>query len=338
MILTAHELSKSFHSRKKGKRVTVDAVRSIELAVEEGEIFGFLGPNGAGKSTTVRMLGTLLSVDNGEVFIAGYDLRRQPFEVRRRIGYVSQAGGADRAATARENLLLQARLHGLPDAEARRRTDAVIVDLEMGSFADRMTGTYSGGQRRKLDLALGMVHRPGLLFLDEPTTGLDPVSRANLWEQIRLLRKSGTTVFLTTHYLDEADSLCDRVAIIDNGTLVAEGSPTQLKRRISGDVVTLSVNHAPDAAERAALLLESEPFVRNVGRIDEKIRLTVDNGEEALPSILRRLDAAGLAVVSISLARPTLDDVFLTVTGHSLDDPSITLSDSPAAQAVAASH
>lgn len=324
-IIKAEALKKSFHSRKKGRDVTVEAVRSINLTVEEGEIFGFLGPNGAGKSTTVRMLSTLLPIDDGRVTVAGYDLARRPVEVRRSIGYVSQAGGTDRTGTARENLILQARLHGIAKDEAKRRAAGLIETLEMASFADRFAAGYSGGQRRKLDLALGMIHGPAVLFLDEPTTGLDPVSRAQLWERIRELKRLGTTVFLTTHYLDEADALCDRVSIIDHGAIVAEGTPSELKRRIGGDVISLAVNHVPDAPRRAEALLRGSEWAREVSEVDGKIRLTVDNGEEALPAVLRVLDAEGLGVVSISLARPTLDDVFLTVTGHSLADSSATL-------------
>ena len=318
-MIEAHGLSKSFMARRNNRRYKVDAVREVELRVEPGEIFGFLGPNGAGKSTTVKMLSTLLAPDAGQIEVAGFDLRKEPVEVRRHIGYVSQAGGTDRWGTARENMVLQARLYGIAQREARERADALIESLEMEEFADRRASGYSGGQRRKLDLAIGMVHRPELLFLDEPTTGLDPVSRAQLWERIRGLRSAGTTIFLTTHYLDEADQLCDRVAIIDRGQIVVDGTPSHLKRKLSGDVVTLRTAIRDDIDSLARELLEPIEQVREIASgPDGTLRLTVHNGEEAVPEILRRLSSNEVGVTTISLARPTLDDVFLKLTGHSL--------------------
>lgn len=317
-IIEARNLSKSYPARGRKRGETVNAVKHIDMNVADGEIFGFLGPNGAGKSTTVRMLATLLPPDEGSVEVAGYDLTREPTEVRRRIGYVSQAGGTDRWGTARENLVLQGRLHGLASPEAAARAQALIRRLQMEEFADRRASGYSGGQRRKVDLALGMIHRPSLLFLDEPTTGLDPVSRAQLWDQIRRLRGAGTTVFLTTHYLDEADQLCDRVAIIDKGEIVAEGSPAALKRKLSGDVVTLTTSYG--GSEAAHGLLEALSIVKEVivGR-NGTLRLTVNDGEQAVPEILKRLGGEEIAVSSISLTRPSLDDVFLKLTGHALE-------------------
>ncbi|MEO6891539.1 MAG: ATP-binding cassette domain-containing protein, partial [Ktedonobacteraceae bacterium] len=232
-IIEIQDLWKSFRVRGKG----VEAVRGIDLRVEEGEIFGFLGPNGAGKTTTLRVLATLLPPDKGRAIVAGHDLLREPARVRASIGYVGQAGGADGMASGRENLVLQARLYGMTKDAATKRAAELIADLEMAPFADRLARTYSGGQRRRLDLALGIAHRPALLFLDEPSIGLDPQSRAHLWEEVRKLHASGTTIFLTTHYLEEADSLCDRLAIIDDGKIVAEGTPTQLKQQIAGDVI-----------------------------------------------------------------------------------------------------
>ncbi len=233
-IISVQGLRKSYKSRGKKKGGTVEAVKGIDLTVQKGEIFGFLGPNGAGKSTTLKMLSTLLAPDGGKATIAGFDLLAHPARVRRQIGYVSQAGGADGSATGREDLMLQAQLFGLSEEKARRRANELITALELEPFVDRFSRTYSGGQRRKLDIALGMVHQPAVLFLDEPTTGLDPVSRAQLWSQIRQLRSQGTTVFLTTHYMDEADVLCDRIAIIDKGRIVAEDSPSGLKRQHLG--------------------------------------------------------------------------------------------------------
>jgi ABC-2 type transport system ATP-binding protein len=294
--------------------------------VEEAEIF-FLGPNGAGKTTTLRMLATLLKPDGGEAVVAGCDLLREPARVRERIGYVSQTGGASDEATGRENLVLQARLYGMSRAQARERTVKMLDVLDLAPIADRTVKTYSGGQRRRLDIALGMIYEPKLLFLDEPTTGLDPQSRARLWDEIRHLRGEGTAVFLTTHYLDEDDTLCDRLAIIDGGEIVAEGTPDYLKRQISGDVVTLALDaDSNNGLERARELLSNQPFVHEAEAGEGELRLYVERGEESMPAILRLLDSSGLGVREISLFRPTLDDVFLKKTGRSLreaDQPSV---------------
>ena len=313
-MIETRELSKSFGTR----RGVLAAVKGLDLSVEAGEIFGFLGPNGAGKTTTLRMLATLLSSDGGEAWVAGRDLLREPARVRERIGYVSQTGGAEEAATGRENLVLQARLYGLGKREAREKAGALISALDLSAFADRVVKTYSGGQRRRLDLALGMVHGPGLLFLDEPTVGLDLQSRARLWDEIRRLREEKATVFLTTHYLDEADALCDRLCIIDDGAIVAEGTPAALKRQISGDIVALGVEEGNGELARARELLRGQQFVREVEVGEGALRLYVERGEEALPVILGLLDGSGLGVRGISLSRPTLDDVFLKKTGRSL--------------------
>jgi ABC-2 type transport system ATP-binding protein len=295
-------------------------VNGIDLSVEEGEIFGFLGPNGAGKSTTLRILSTLLSPDDGSVSIAGFDVRAEPRQVRRRIGYVSQAGGTDPLASGRENMTLQARLYGLSSVEARRRTEELIDALELSPFVDRFAKTCSGGQRRKLDIAVGMVHSPMVLFLDEPTTGLDPVSRSQLWGQIRLLRNLGTTVFLTTHYMEEADALCGRIAIIDHGRIVSEGSPLQLKHGIGGDILSITVNHIENAPEVAMGVLRDLPLVREITTEGGSLRLVVSHGGEALPVVIRALEGRGIGVADIALSRPSLDDVFLRATGHSLKD------------------
>ncbi|MEN3308089.1 MAG: type transport system ATP-binding protein, partial [Micromonosporaceae bacterium] len=223
-MIETTDLRKSY--RAKGRRgATVEAVRGVDLSVAEGEIFGFLGPNGAGKTTTLRMLSTLLTPDGGSARVAGVDLVADPGEVRRRIGYVAQGGGTWEEVSAREELVLQARLYGFAKAEARLRADAAVAAFQLEEYADRWCKTYSGGQRRRVDIALGVIHGPRVVFLDEPTTGLDPQSRAHMWDEIRRLRSGGMTVFITTHYLDEADALCDRVAIIDHGLVVAEGTP-----------------------------------------------------------------------------------------------------------------
>ncbi|HVP18293.1 MAG TPA: ATP-binding cassette domain-containing protein [Spirochaetia bacterium] len=319
-IISIEGLRKTYKSRRKKAGGTVEAVKSIDLTIQHGEIFGFLGPNGAGKSTTLKMLSTLLAPDGGKATIAGFDLLAHPARVRRQIGYVSQAGGADGAATGREDLMLQARLFGLPPEKARRRVSDLIDALDLGPFVDRFSRTYSGGQRRKLDIALGMVHQPAVLFLDEPTTGLDPLSRAQLWRQIRRLRSEGTTVFLTTHYMDEADALSDRIAIIDKGRIVAEGSPAELKQGISGDILSLTVNHVENAVALSREALRDLEFVREMTVADTGLRLVVTHGGEAIPVVLRRLEGRGIGVADISLSRPSLDDVFLKMTGHSLDE------------------
>jgi ABC-2 type transport system ATP-binding protein len=309
-------LRKSFRSRAGRATKTVEAVRGVDLSVAEGEIFGFLGPNGAGKTTTLRMLATLITPDGGEAIVAGVDLRKQPGEVRRRIGYVAQGGSTWDDSTAREELVLQGRLYGMSKSAAQRRTVDALKSFQLTDYADRACKTYSGGQRRRVDIALGIIHAPRVVFLDEPTTGLDPQSRAHMWDEIRRLRTEGMTVFITTHYLDEADALCDRVAIIDNGEIVAEGTPDALKHEVAGDVVTIGLNGSTPVA---ADLLGGVDFVRKLETPHEGgLRLYVDNGAVAMPAILRVLDSEGIAPQSIELHRPSLDDVFLTKTGRSL--------------------
>jgi ABC-2 type transport system ATP-binding protein len=309
--IETHDLRRTFKSRMG----TVEAVAGVDLQVEAGEVFGFLGPNGAGKTTTLRMLSTLLPPTGGEARVAGYDLRREPKKVRERIGYVGQRNGSDPGVTARRELEFQARVYGAGAAEARKRTNELLNTLELESCADRPSSTYSGGQRRRLDIGLGLIHGPQLVFLDEPTTGLDPQGRARLWNEIRRLKAGGMTVFLTTHYLEEADALCDRLAIIDHGRIVAEGTPEQLKRDIAGDVISLGV--ATDE-ERALALLQGETYVRKAAIEGGGLRLYVDRGESAMPAVLRLLDSSGFELQTIALSRPSLDDVFLQQTGHSL--------------------
>ncbi len=320
-IIEAHGLARTFVSRRR----TVEAVRGVDLQVDDGEIVGFLGPNGAGKTTTLRMLTTLLTPTAGTATVCGADLRRDPLGVRRRIGYVPQAigvtaGGSDPNCLVREELKIQAQVYRVPAEQIPVRMQRMTEQLELTGLENRLCKTLSGGQRRRLDIALGLIHSPRLVFLDEPTTGLDPQSRSNLWDHIRALRSDlGTTVFLTTHYLEEADTLCDRVLVIDNGKIIAAGSPEELKRQISGDVVTLSVTGDPAVA---AAVLAAEQAVRDSAVDGRALRLSVEHGEEALPGLLRALDRAGLGLSSIQLSRPTLDDVFLTLTGRSLRDDS----------------
>src|SRR6202048_4636177 len=286
-MIETRGLRRIFKSRKQ----EVVAVDGIDLKVEKGEIFGFLGPNGAGKTTTLRMLSTLMKPTSGEATVAGADLRKEPNKVRERIGYVSQAGSSAPEVSGRNELIIQGRVYGMSKTEAKARAAELLETLELNDAGDRPTKTYSGGQKRRLDIAIGLPHRPQLLFLDEPTTGLDPQSRARMWEEVRRLRDGGTTVFLTTHYLEEADALCDRLAITDHGKIVAEGTPDQLKRQVAGDVVTVGVGgHHEDALA----LFQSQPFVREAGaEEDGTIRLYVDRGETALPAMLRLLAGAG---------------------------------------------
>jgi ABC-2 type transport system ATP-binding protein len=293
----------------------VEAVAGVDLRVEAGQIFGFLGPNGAGKTTTLRILATLLPPSAGTACVAGFDVAREADQVRKRIGYVAQAGGSFRESTGREELVIQGRLFGMSKTDAAKRAVEILAALDLTEAGDRPCGTYSGGMRRRLNIGIGMVHRPSLLFLDEPTTGLDPQARARLWEEIEKLRESGTTVFLTTHYLEEADALCDRLAIIDHGRIVAEGSPSDLKHEIAGDILTIGVEGDCD---KILALMRTQPFVREASVENDMVRLYVDKGDQAVPMVLRLLDSAGMAPSSMNLHRPSLDDVFLKKTGRSL--------------------
>jgi ABC-2 type transport system ATP-binding protein len=311
VAINARGLRRVFKSRKS----EVVAVDGVDLDVRGGEIFGFLGPNGAGKTTTLRMLCTLLPPSGGQATVAGADLIKEPDKVRERIGYVSQAGSSFPEVTGRSELVLQGRLYGMNARQAAERAAELLETLDLSDCGDRPTKTYSGGQKRRLDIGIGLTHRPSLLFLDEPTTGLDPQSRARMWDEVRGLRETGTTVFLTTHYLEEADALCDRLAIIDHGRVVAGGSPSELKRQIAGDVVTLGID---GDREKALQMLREQPFVREATDENGSLHLYVDHGETAMPTILRQLDGAGIGLTSLSMARPSLDDVFLRQTGRSL--------------------
>ena len=293
----------------------VRALDGLSFAAAEGEVFGLLGPNGAGKSTTVKILVTLSTPDAGRAFVAGYDVVREADRVRRSIGYVPQASGVDVHATGRENLFLQGRLQRVPPAELRRRVDELLETFSLGEFADRIVRTYSGGMKRRLDVAMGLVHRPRVLFLDEPTTGLDPEARAAMWEELeRLAGREQLTILLTTHYLEEADRLARRVAIVSRGRVVVEGEPEQLKRALLGEAVTVEL--ADGVTEEAAAI------VRRVGQVEETVvdgrllRARVEHGAQAVPAILSSLDAAGVAVASVTVSRPSLDDVYLHYTGR----------------------
>jgi len=294
----------------------VHAVRGVDLAVDEGEIYGFLGPNGAGKTTTVRMLTTLLLPTGGRAAVASHDVVKEARAVRASIGVALQEAALDPLMTGRELIRLQATLQGLPNAEGKRRADALLERVELTEAADRRVGTYSGGMRRRLDLAAALVHEPRVLFLDEPTTGLDPVSRKTIWEEVRSLNDEGTTVFLTTQYLEEADQLADNVAIIDHGTIVAEGTPEALKAQIGNPHIQLQL------AEGS--LAEAEEICARIGKLlpprdARTILVEVENGAGDIPKVVRALDDAGIEVESLELVKPTLDDVFVAKTGHHLE-------------------
>jgi len=312
-MIEARGLTRTFKTRGS----TVEAVRGVDFTVEAGEIVGLLGPNGAGKTTTQRMLATLLVPTAGEATVAGCDLRRDPVGVRRQLGYVSQSGGTNPAAKVDDELVTQAQLYGMTRAAARTRAQVLRESLDLADLGNRLIKTLSGGQRRRLDIALGLMHEPKLVFLDEPSTGLDPQSRANLWTHIRALRDhQHATILLTTHYLDEADALCDRILIIDHGKIVAAGTPAELKRRISGDLVTFEV----DDVARATEILKARDDARDVTAVERGLRVTVDRGESQALPLMRALDEAGVKVGSLQIAHPSLDDVFLTLTGRSLRD------------------
>ncbi|MGW4061183.1 ATP-binding cassette domain-containing protein [Amycolatopsis sp. NPDC004747] len=315
-MITARGLERRF--RRKGRTGgEVHAVKGVDLDVEAGELVGFLGPNGAGKTTTLRMLTTLLQPTAGTATVGGCDLLADPLGVRKRIGYVAQGGGSAPESKVADELELQGRLYRMSKADAIARGAELAEQLDLTGLDQRLTKTLSGGQRRRLDIALGLIHSPGLVFLDEPSTGLDPQSRANLWEHIRRLRaEQGVTVFLTTHYLDEADALSDRLIVIDDGRIVAEGTPDALKARVNGDRVEVGVEpeQATDAADIAGRLAGVQELSTDGG----EIRFRVPRGDVALPELLRALDAKGIAMLSVQVHRPTLDDVFLTLTGRSL--------------------
>jgi ABC-2 type transport system ATP-binding protein len=293
----------------------VEAVRGLSFAVRSGEVFALLGPNGAGKSTTVRILATLSAPTSGSARVAGFDVLREPVEVRRRLGYVAQASGVDVTATGRENLLLQGRLFRLPSAALRSRVDELLDLFQLTDAAERPAGTYSGGMRRRLDVAMGLIHRPEVLFLDEPTTGLDPESRAVMWKEVRRLAKEGLTLLLTTHYLEEADQLAQRLAIVDGGRIVAEGTPDELKGRLRGDVVSVELAEAGRSAEAEAALRALEG-VSDVLVDGGRLYARADHGTRAIPNVLGALERAGLDVAQVALSRPSLDDVYLHATGH----------------------
>ncbi len=315
-MIHARGLARTFRKRKQ----EVHAVVGVDLDVAPGEIVGFLGPNGAGKTTTLRMLTTLLEPTAGTATVAGCDLMTDPVGVRRRIGYVSQSGSTAPEARAGEEVVDHARLYGMSTAEATERGKKLFGELDLDGLWERQPKTLSGGQRRRLDIVVGLVHVPQLVFLDEPTTGLDPQARANLWQHIRALREErGTTVFLTTHYLDEADALCDRILVIDHGSIVAAGTPDELKSQVGGDVLTVTVASRGQVAE-VARLVGTLPGAEAPQVIDDRVVGRVPHGGAALVELVRLLDRSGVVISGLESRRPSLDDVFLGLTGRSLRD------------------
>jgi ABC-2 type transport system ATP-binding protein len=312
--LEARDLVKTYPAGRGRERVR--ALDGLTIRVPRGRVFGLLGPNGAGKSTTVKIVTTLSSPDSGDAIVAGISVRRDPQAVRRQIGLVSQGASSDQIATGRENLLLAARIQGLGRHEARTRAGELLDRFDLTADADRLVRTYSGGMSRKLDVAIGLVHRPRVLFLDEPTTGLDPEARAQMWAEIaQLTEGEQITVLLTTHYLDEADRLADQLAIIDAGRVVAEGTPDQLKQQLRGDTVLVELADAGHGAPAAAAL-DRVSGVREVAVTGTSLRARADNGGSAVPAVLAALETVGSTPVSVTVARPSLDDVYLQYAGR----------------------
>ncbi len=301
------------------------ALDGITFGVEAGEFFGFLGPNGAGKTTTIRILSTLLRQTSGTAHVAGLDVEHDAAAIRRRVGFATQQVAVENLATGRENLELIGRLHRVPGPELRRRTDELLALMGLAEVAGKLAGTYSGGMRRRLDLASALVHRPEVLFLDEPTEGLDPQSRTALWEELVRIRDAGTTMFLTTHYMEEADRLCGRLAIIDGGRIAVTGTPAELKRSIGSDTVALALQaDGPGALARAqdevGRLLDGFAPLGGLERTAFGVSLAVSDAHAAVPDLLRRLDGNGLVVSGLTMSQPTLDDVFLQYTGRHIRD------------------
>jgi|TARA_B100001750_G_C15445431_1_gene565933 ABC-2 type transport system ATP-binding protein len=304
----ANNLKKTF----KTKQGEVEAVKDVSFQVKQGEIFGILGPNGAGKSTTILMLTTLLRITSGFGQIQGLDVEKQDKDVRKKIGVALQETGIDNLLTGRELFYTTARLWGLSKQDANERATELLELVGISEAADRRVKTYSGGMKRRLDLGLSLVHKPEVLFLDEPTTGLDPGSRRVLWSEIKRLRDDGVTILLTTQYLEEADELADRISIIDEGLVVAEGSPDELKSMVGGDVITFTFNNEESVAKAQSLIEDSE--IEN-----NDLRITVENGAEKIPSLFSTLQKNDIEVTSVSANKPTLDDVFLQFTGYRLE-------------------
>ena len=309
-IIIVDKLSKTFNDGK------IKAVDNVGFEVKEGEIFGFLGPNGAGKTTTINMLTTLLKPSSGNAEVCGYDIRKHSNEVRRAVGVVPQEYTADEEMTGYDNIILCADLYGLPRSDSKKHADELLGLVELHDAARRKVSTYSGGMRRRLELACGLINYPKLLFLDEPTLGLDVQTRAAVWKYIRMLKEQyRMTLFLTTHYMEEADTLCDRIAIIDHGHIVKTGTPEELKASVGGDVITVTVKERePDLSPEIAQI----GLVKDVKKNDGAYRIKAELGEETTPQIMDLIRSKGLHVTKISLAKPTLDEAYLEFTGREL--------------------
>jgi daunorubicin resistance ABC transporter ATP-binding subunit len=302
---------------------TVRAVDGINFFVEDQEVFGFLGPNGAGKTTTIKILATLLKKTSGKAYVSGYEVEKNPVAIRKIIGYTAQDVEIDEDLTGRENLVLSGRLYHLPDKKVKQRTDELLEILGLTKAANRLAGTYSGGMRKRLDLATVLVHQPQIIFLDEPTTGLDPQSRFALWDYLKNLNQEGVTIFLTTQYMEEADRLCNRLAIIDLGKIVAEGEPKKLKAEIGGDIITLEIKDGAEEAKnyqvRAKGILEKVSYISEIKLLENnRLGVYVKNGGETIPEIIKILNNQEIPLSSLSLSESSLDDVFLKYTGHEL--------------------
>jgi ABC-2 type transport system ATP-binding protein len=311
-IIEAKNLTKTY-------KKTVKAVDHISFSVEEGELFGFIGPNGAGKTTTIKMLTTLASLTEGEASVVGYDVGKNPADVRKNIGVVPQEFTADDELKGAENLFLSAKLHHVPNDAVRKKAKELLELLELEDAAQRQVKTYSGGMRRRLQLAMGLIHEPKILFLDEPTLGLDIQTRQKMWTYIRELNhERGITVFMTTHYLEEADSLCDRISIIDAGTIKASGSPPQLKEKLGGPILTLRLIDGVDLTD----LLREIQDVSEVAKKGQSYQIKLAKPELAIPQIIEVVTKRGLKISDITLVKPTLDQVFLQITGDMMRDGS----------------
>lgn len=307
-IIEAQNLTKLYPPKTK-------AVNDVSFSVDEGEVFGFLGPNGAGKTTTIKMLTTLASITSGTAHVAGFDVARDPSAVRKSIGVVPQELTADDELKGIENLVLAARLHHVPGSEISSKSKDLLKLFDLEEAADRRVRTYSGGMRRRLQMAMGLVHSPKVLFLDEPTLGLDIQTRTKVWDYINLLNKErGLTVFMTTHYLEEADGLCRRIAIIDHGAIKVSDSPARLKEKFGGDVLAISVTGSDDLSD----FLKTVPDVSDVSREGQTYKMKLPRTEKALPIIIDGVTRRGMSITEISFTRPKLDDVFLEVTGRSM--------------------